>query len=319
MRHIDEPFLVSVGAHFDGQFYGCAFDLDDRDERAAVENLLGYVLVDHRMVLHNAKFDLRMLINAGLIDRENVSHLNFDNTHTMTHLIDPHLDGKLKVLAKKLLGMDTDEAEHLAAVRRKTVHPELGRKLNKDDGYHLLPRDVVIPYAIRDVEMTSALYHWALPQLQADEKLWTLYEMERKLELAFLDIEHYGMGIDMDYVDETMRELNTEKLLIEHRARDLSGNEDFNLNSPVQVRAVFEEQQYDLPNTQKENLLTIKDESEFARLLLRYRFITKRASGWFKSLRADSEDRHLCWVYHPNFKVNGTVTGRAASGKNEGD
>lgn len=263
------------------------------------------------MVFHNAKFDMQKLIRAGLLDRSKIKPENFDNTETLAHLVNNHWKLRLKGLAKQLLGMANDEEQALAAARRQTKHPTENRKLRKSDGYHLLPREVVVPYAAADAEMTILLYAFLAGVLP--KELVDFYLFEKEGELAFLDMEAGGFQVDLDYCEEQAKSLRGQQLRLELSMRRLVGIEDFNPRSNPQIKEAFTKRGMERESYNKQSLATMADD-RLAALLIEYRDINKKIE-YFEAILEEQENG----VLHPNFRYNGTSTGRTSSGTAEGD
>jgi hypothetical protein len=130
-------------------------------------------------VLHNAKFDLQKLLLFGVITDEMLEQHEIEDTQTMFHLLDENSPKGLKALAVSVLKYDdTIMVPYKTGKKKGTSRPVskekylLDRtrrklKLNKKDGYHLLPRAVVVPYALKDTEFTLGLYEVLKPKLEA--------------------------------------------------------------------------------------------------------------------------------------------------------
>lgn len=303
----DTAFCVTI-AWLDrkGQMRSAYFELAEYDSSRMVWEILDRTPV---WVMHNSKFDLQKLILAGLVDRSDVGPNRIEDTEAMAHLLDEHRRKGLKTLARDVLGVETDEEEVLKKVRREL-------KLRKDDGYQMLPREVLIPYAVRDPELTLQLFYEFEPQLRAYEDLSSLYAMEMKLTLALLDIEANGMGVDTAYVDEQYREFNRAFVMAELDIADLVGRPvgknvksgEFNPGSPQQLKEYFEAEGLTVESTDKFFLASC--DHPLARMLLEYRRLGKMKSTYFEALKNETVNG----VLHPNFRQHGTRTGRMSSG-----
>lgn len=292
----DLPFLATV---HDGTS-GSVFEIPD-DNIALRDALHG-----QHLVFHNAKFDLQKLILAGVIDRETVSADRIEDTEAMAHLLDEHQDKKLKVLAHKHLGESTDE---LAEIReaKKVVAKEQGLKLS-EISYDMLPREIVVPYAIKDVEFTIRLYHLFKPQIDAYEDLRQLYRDEMELSLVLLDMEAQTMKLDVDYLNAKTKEFASKALLKELEIRDIVGKEDFNPNSPKQILEAFEALGIELAQTNKIALRSV--DHPLANAILELRHDRKMLGTYLEGLQRNHRDGYV----HLNFRQHGPKTGRMASG-----
>ena len=254
-------------------------------------------------VFHNAKFDVQKLVLAGMMSPE-INWAKIHDTECLSHLVNEQQPKALKRLAKDILGLDTDEQEVLRSARRK-----LG--LTKDDGYDALPREVLEPYARKDAEFTLLLFEYLWPIVQADADLLRLYREEQELMMVLYDMEQRGLGIDMEYVNDHTKVLAGSILETDLRLRDMTGDEDFNPNSPVQVKKALAERGLTLESTKKEVLQALDDELVTA--LLQLRHDSKLYSSYFKPLQVEVRDG----VLHPNHKQWGTKGRRFSAGEAE--
>lgn len=280
------------------------FWLDDPIQKEAVRILLRE---QQPWIFHNAKFDLQKLILAGLIDPSMLTPYIFHDTQTLAYLLDEHEPLGLKKLAKKYLNAETDELEAINEAK-KVLKKELGIKSIKDIGYHMLPREIVEPYALKDTEFTYRLYEYFLGQREFENTgLWPLYNMEKELILALLDIESRGMALDVPYLEEKELEYRKLAFRLEIQARDLAGNDDFNPGSPNQVREAFAGRGIDLADTRKETLGLLGD--KLATALVELRSVRKMHGSYLCGLLAEQRNG----LVHPNFNPARTKTGRMSS------
>jgi DNA polymerase I-like protein with 3'-5' exonuclease and polymerase domains len=223
-------------------------------------------------------------------------------------------------------------------------------KLTKDDGYDKLPREVIVPYALKDAEFTYRLWK-VFSQLILRPTGLSLYAMEKQLVLTMMDVEAAGMGVDVMFVDHQIKEHNTLRLREELNIEKLCGKKvgdqkikvkvprtdedgkpvlgkkgqqlyksvpqqhpDFlNPNAPGQLITAFAERGILLEDTKDETLQKVDD--PLAQSLTRYRQLAKLVSTYLSPMREEQRDG----VLHPNFRLTGTVTGRMASGEERGD
>lgn len=316
----DEPFGATVTwRRPTGELKSGYFELADDRAHAQLSTLL---LASPILIGHNLKFDLQKAILAGLIDRPSVEEYEaLHDTATIYHLLDENGRKGLKELAVRVLGYDDTirvqvksgknkgtwkevpkEQHHLNAVRRKL-------KLTKDDGYHLLPRPVLIPYALRDTEFTLRLYERLWPELQRKgEDVLGWYATEIQLILDLLDMEAEGLELDMEYLDETTSQWGVRVMQLTQRIAELTGNPDFNANSQPQLMEALKARGLKVEDTQAKTLEQLDD--EFVRVLLDYRSAYKVYKTYLRSMQTDQRGG----VLHPNFNPTGARTGRLSSG-----
>lgn len=256
-------------------------------------------------MFHNAKFDLQKFLLENWVERADLDTKVIHDTEAIWHLLD-NVDRKgLKYLAGKHIGEENREPEKkLAKVRRR-----LGIK--KDDGYFFLPREYVVPYAMKDTELTYRLWQLGLPKVMAQPKLAELYQMELELTLVMLDMEAAGLGIDVDYVNEQASKYGSMVISTLAAIRHLTGKDDFNPASVPQLKAAFADRGLTLESTDEDHLLPLDD--DLAKTVLQYRQLTKMHKTYFVALQREHKDG----IVHPSFRQHGARTGRMSSGKAE--
>jgi DNA polymerase I-like protein with 3'-5' exonuclease and polymerase domains len=317
----DQPFCVTIAWDKDDQdFEGHYFELADFDSRRMVREIL---METPSWVFHNAKFDLQKLILAGILDRTDLYPDRFEDTEALAHLYDGNQKKGLKDLAVRVLGINDTVDVEIKSGPNKGTFKKVARekheldavrnklKLRAEDGYHLLPRDVVIPYAITDTILTLQLYDHFWPLIVAQPALSELYAHEKKLTLVLLDMEAAGMAIDLEYTRATAKEYGKQAVMAELEIRQLSGNEDIKPNSPKQLVEAFARRGVNLDSTGREVLEKIDD--PLAAAVLKYRSIGKLHSTYLIPMLEEQRDG----IIHPNFRQHGTKTGRMSSGEAE--
>lgn len=260
-------------------------------------------------VFHHAKFDLHKLLLAGIIGRHEITVDRFEDTEALAHLGDEHRRKGLKFLARELLGDDTDEEAELKAAMRKA-------KLKLEEGYHLLPRDVLIPYAKKDPVLTLQLYELLEPPVALYDDLWGLYQHEKRVTLTLLDMERRGLAIDQSYVSEQLAGFSMDIISLEARISEIVGKPigkdvkagEFNPSSNPQLADYFRSKGFEADSYDKHFLKDCDD--PLAQVLVDYRKAVKFKNTYFLALRNESKDGLL----HPHFRQHGTVTGRMSSG-----
>jgi DNA polymerase-1 len=199
------------------------------------------------------------------------------------------------------------EQHHLNAVRRKL-------KLKKEDGYHLLPREVLIPYAMRDTELTLLLFEKLRPLLPAE--LEPVYAEEIELISVLREMEANGVGIDVPYLDEAAEEYGAKVMRAWQKLVKLVGRDDFNPGSVPQLKAAFAAAGVSLASTDKAamrdllgNSKTPAEARELAETIHEYREAEKVYVTYLRSLQNEQRDG----VWHPWFNSIGPRTGRMSS------
>lgn len=186
------------------------------------ELLLEATSVGAMLVFHNAGFDLKKLIKAGVLTRDEVEATMFIDTQCLSIYLDNLFPLKLKgtgpnnLVAKFLNRDQTDEFERLKLEKHR-------RHLKKDDGYHMLPASVVVPYSIRDATDTYRV--WRAARTMGEQKFaaWKrMIDREMEVTLALLDMETAGLGVDREYLRQQQTIIGTRLMNAEDKVREMA-------------------------------------------------------------------------------------------------
>lgn len=307
----DQAFCVTMSWHPDPEspeIRSAYFDTDDATDtgelgnvtsrRMMVRELLG--LAD-TLVFHNAKFDLQKLELDGMLPEG----FTIEDTQTIFNLINENERKALKILAKTQLGMETNEDERLKKVRK-------AYGLTKEDGYYHLPREVIIPYAMMDTEITLRLYDKLRPALDTmiayDPKVADVYAEEIAVSETLRRMEARGFKLDLEYLTRMTEQYGVQVMEKWQGIVKLVDNPEFNPNSPKQVKEAFAARGLELADTQAKTLERLDD--QLAVQLLDYRSDAKIHSTYLTSLLSEQVDATV----HPWFNPTGARTGRMSSG-----
>jgi DNA polymerase I-like protein with 3'-5' exonuclease and polymerase domains len=312
VAYFDTAFCATVGWTKGDEVKSAYFELERTGPWAG--HLLRIILGETpKLAFHNAKFDLQKLILCGVLDRDTLTPDRIEDTEALAHLFNEHSKKGLKPLARNLLGLETNEEKRMARVRKRL-------KVKKADGYMVLPREVVIPYALKDAEFTILLHEYLVKRLPDEPK--ALYRDEMELTLVLLDLEANGMRVDMEYSEALHKRLNGEWLEHKFALEDILGKrvetggkpdpEVFNPNSHPQVLELMQSRGHKIENVQFDTLIAIDDEvaqhlAEMSKL--------KKKDEYVTALLSEQRDG----IIHPNFRQHGTKTGRTSSGKARDD
>lgn len=296
----DDVFMISVAMRLDpadGRITTQVWDYRDTDEDG-LEGIEGLLMMATKIIMHHAKFDIQKLVRWGVPMHYFTNIDTWDDTQALAHLLDEHRKTGLKGLASDVLGESTDEDEVLKKYRRVAG-------LKKEDGYHKIPYEIIGPYAEKDAEFTLRLYE----EFSKDfpESMLDLYNMEKSLTLALIEIENNGMRVDTEYVREKRREYGD---LIYSLRKDISSiaGDDFNPNSPKQILDVLASRGVNVTATDKATLSAVED--DLARLIVEQREANKIKTTYFDAIWEENVDG----ILHPHFRQHGTRTGRMSSG-----
>lgn len=287
----------------------------DFDESGTRRHIVKQLLAEADVwVFHNAKFDLQKLDLMGCLPDDWRRTKTIEDTNIIHALLDENDRHGLKYLAGKLLGETTNEDKILAKVRRKL-------KIKKDDGYHLLPRCIVAPYALKDTEFTLRLFELLRPKLPED--LVELYDAEIQTALALLDIEANGIALDIPYLEKTTSEYGVKLMKLDIQLQKLAVDQSvpkgerkvFNPNSVPQIKEAFERMGAPIEATDKAALQAVIDYPGahagklLAKTLLEYRSVKKLHGTYLTGMLAEQVDG----IIHPNFNLTLPRTGRMSS------
>lgn len=257
-------------------------------------------------IAHNAKFDLHFMNKAGIcpqgeiIDTEVFARL-FENTHFFY---------SLDACAKRWLGLEKDDRvkawmeENNAYDMR--FNPE-GKSI-KHYYFDLVPFEIISEYAMKDAEITWALFKHLRDNMYEN----TAHPTEIKLTSVLFEMEKTGVKIDKEFCQKAYDFHSGNVASIEADFRDTHGCEF--TDSAKFLGPMFRERGFELPKTKKNNdqitdevLSGFKDDA-LAQLVLKHRDNQKRATTYFSNyLNLANPDTG---IVHPNFRQSGTKTGR---------
>ncbi len=303
-----KPFVVSLCA---AEGEGFAYDLTDGYWLPTIEQHIKWA---DRVIMHNCRFDTRVLENISIIvPREKI----FD-THPMSHLLNEHRSHKLKDLAKTVLGEETDE-DVVVKGWRMAIKKEQGLRSIEDVDWRDIPRDVLIPYAIKDAEFTFKLYQKLWPLIEADPDHLSEYHREMQVLWVADAIAREGLLTDQEFAQSEYRRLGDEVLRLEREVRALSGREDFKPNSPKQLAQVYLEAGIEPPRTEKgnysvNNLFLQTAFHPIGASVLKLRSAAKMRNTYFHAIITEVDEDG---ILHTQLNPLGTKTSRMSAGGNE--
>ena len=299
-----------------------SFVSSDRTQRDRTFVIPWEVMLEHRKILngflrlrgvnwvyHNGSFDVRWLREKGFHPS-----LEFYDTMIEHYVLYPQAKRHgLKQIAQELLGAPDWDA---------SLEPYLKKK-NKSFGD--VPIEVLSEYAAWDTHTTLNLHTLFNEQMNTrNEGVGAkLYEqILRPAQNTFSEIERYGMLIDL----EALRELKSEYLQLKYEKleviRDVVSIPDFNPNSTKQVREELFERR-ELPIIERTpkgaagtgaGVLTELFErtgDDLVQKILDFRQLGKIISAYLEGIEKSVDSKG---VYHPSYRLSGTVTGRLTAG-----
>jgi DNA polymerase I-like protein with 3'-5' exonuclease and polymerase domains len=277
-------------------FWNAKFDLEKLDEYGALPAVEGHTIEDGQPIASLLNENRRMKLKVRAVE-----DLGYVDTIEVEIKSGPN-KGKTKKVAKE---------EHvLAAVRRKL-------KLKKEDGYHLLPRENLIPYALTDTELT--LRWWEKHRPLLDEAWEPIYAEEIELIRVLWKMERNGIALDVPYLQQQTDEYGAEVMRLWQELVKLTGKADFNANSVPQLHEAFTAAGAGkLESTDKAAMrdmladpTTPAAARELAETLHEYREAEKIYGTYLTSLLSEQADG----IAHPWINLVGPRTGRMSSSK----
>jgi DNA polymerase-1 len=237
-------------------------------------------------VAHNAGFDMRFLLGAG-IKRQGP----WWDTMIADQLLRNAGHGrKLSELAKEYLGQDMDKT------------------LQTSDWSGPLTSDQ-LDYAVADANVLLPLYN----KLSADLEtagMTMVTSLEMRALPAVVAMEHRGLGFDLDAWTVLAREAEAKVVDLAQKltalatgaleATDLVAGRRDSWDSPKQVLKILHELGMNVDNTNEETLQAVKDNHPIVPVLLEYREQKKRAGtygvDWLKHVNPVTGRIHASWA-----------------------
>lgn len=314
----DEPFCATLTWRApDGELKSGYVSLEGDERDHGVQVVRDILASVPTWVMHNAKFDLQKLGLIGALPAR-PQWGAIEDTQVIAALTDENQRKGLKFLAANVLkvsdvieievksgpnkGMKkrVPRAEHeLNAIRRKM-------KLTKDDPWDLLPREFIVPYAIKDTEYTLRLFELMKPALPED--VLPAYAREIAVTLVLLDMEANGLALDIPYLEETTSTYGVKVMEGWMELTDITGISDPKMpNSPKQLTEAFAARGIRLDSTAEPVLSKLTD--KLAVSLLQYRSDKKMHGTYLTSLLSEQRDG----IVHPWFNPVQARSGRMSS------
>lgn len=258
-------------------------------------------------IAQNAKFDIQVLRNEGIIVRPVI----FD-TMLAAYLLDSNDVHNMDHLAERYLNYKTTTFSELVEGDKKNTDPSMVDIQKLSD------------YAAEDADVTLRLFNILKPQIEEEKFNDLLYNVEIPLSLALAKMEFSGIKLDTRLLDDYSLELGKKLEELEKGLYQEAGKE-FNLNSPSQLGPIlFEEMEVHktlgikrTPRTKTgkystaENVLSKFEGHPFVDNILRYRKLTKLKSTYVDVLPRLVSERTK--YLHTSFNQTVAATGRLSS------
>jgi DNA polymerase-1 len=258
----------------------------------------------------NVKYDLSVSVNEGIKvegeihDAMLMCYMNYEYEQ----------DLKLKGVGKRHFGREPQNEQtvraYLSALRRK-AKPEDKHKVN----YSCLPKAMVEPYLEEDLDLTL-MAKWKFGHVVKGPQE-RVYEVERELIPNVVELERWGINIDIPYCKRMLKELGPRKKALEKKMYDIAGVK-FNQNSIPQLSSVLlslgiktgEQSANGNMPTGVEELRPFANH-EFVKTLMGWRSIQKIDSTYFQPFI----DNNIDGIIHPSFWPFGSEEGGIKTGR----
>lgn len=270
-----------------------------------------YVLKEHleneniKKVLHNAKFDIHMLMKEGI----RLRGLYMDTMVAMHVLNENEPSFALKNLATKY-------GSKFGFEDKSNTYEELFGK----GGFENTPLDIGTVYACKDTHLTLKFHKWIMTHFNRLPKLKDLYfNIELPITEVFVDMEQNGFNMDLSFADTYRQELEVQVEALNNQIKEGFGN--ININSNQQLAEVIYNQWKIKDDFKgKVDAQTLKEivkkygdtveEVKYIKALLEYRGVNKLLTTYIIPLPEKiGNDGRL----HGAFNQSGTATGRISS------
>ena len=279
-------------------YLGVGEQVSLEDAKSAIKKLLGFKIVGQ-----NLKFDFAVLWHLlGLEVKE-----FFADTMLLAWLLEPGSRVGLDALAKKFFN-------HEMISFKSSV--------KKGENFSSVMIEEATKYAAEDAWMTLKLYNKLMHIYKLaglEELLKEAASVEYPFELLLIELESYGIKIDISYLKDFKEYLTKELQTLSAKIYELAGGE-FNIRSTQQLGVILF-QKIGLKggkktktgySTNESVLQSLKGEHEIIEYLLDYRqqqkILSTYATPLLKLALNDSKNR-----IYTSFIQTGTATGRLAS------
>lgn len=251
----------------------------------------------------NLKYDMLVLKNYGV----EVSMPLFD-TMLAHYVINPDRKHNMDSMAQEILNYE--------AISITTL---IGKKGKNQGTMRDVSVEELLDYACEDADITLALKEKLEPELDATQVREVLEKVEHPLIPVLTDMEHIGVRINEDHLQEFSKELEVEMDRVEKEIYKLAGMK-FNINSPRQLGEIIFEKlnlakgkktktgQY---STREEELVKLADSHDLPAAVLHYRKMGKLKSTYVDALPELVYDK--TGRIHSTFSQAVTATGRLSS------
>lgn len=184
-----------------------------------------------RVVFANAHFDCKMLHGAGV---EVPLDLVDDVITRAVQINEQLMEYNLDALAEKYLKRNKVGSIYQALADMFGGKPTRAAQM---PNLHRAPPELVAPYAEEDADLTIALWHWQEVEIER-QGLREICDFERSIFPTLQRMTRRGLRVDEQTARDAMVKLDTIVKEEQAELNKLVGF-DINVNSPVQIKKVF--------------------------------------------------------------------------------
>lgn len=229
-------------------------------------------------------------------------------------------DTKAAYHALQSQGLELDGVEHDTSLAAYLLRPdvrtgELGDVLQRHAGRELSAKATPLERAQAVAELVRTLN----PELENAGATELYFDMEVPLSLILARMEHTGIAVNTELLEDLSSEYGTKLEAEIAAAREIAGNPELNLSSPKQLQKVLFED-LDLPKTKKTKTgystaagelekLAAQSNHPFLAHLMAHREYQKMKSTIDGLVNAVQDDGRI----HTTFNQKGAATGRLSS------
>lgn len=259
-----------------------------------------------RVILHNGKFDYKVLRSNGISFKDGKPACQIIDTMIAGWLLSPDRTGKKSYALEQM----AENFIHLKGIEYESIVP-------KGQTFADLEIERAVPYAAEDADFTYQLW-LELEGLLKEQNLYDLFTgTEMKVLPILAEMEIAGIHLDQNALQEYSRELAAGIEEAENSIYSEVGHK-FNIASPKQLQTVlFEERKLKAGKKTKTGYSTDTSVLEelamydpVPKMILEYRELAKLQSTYVETLPqlCDKNQR-----IHTDFVQTGTATGRLSS------
>lgn len=280
----------------------------DKDQKKAQQLVDRFKTIledtNKKFVGQNIKYDMLMMLQYGV----DMPRPYFD-TMIAHYLIEPDLRHKLDFLSEAYLNYKMVGIEEL-----------IGKKSAEQGSMRDVPLEKIKEYAAEDADITLQLH----PVLEKEILQFEVNDVLQKIELPLVkvlcDIEHAGVKIDADFLNNYSKVLGKQIEITESEIYTKAGVR-FNIASPKQVGEVLFDRlkipykwkktstnQY---STDEEKLNELASENDVVKTILEHRKLSKLKSTYVDALPLMINQK--TGRVHSSFNQARAATGRLAS------